>query len=149
MRSFLPAGLLLAGLTALATPSFAQSPDPIAALKRALAAGAANKITSIEEFWMSPSSGWMGVEGRGADGWYEVVMDPSGKVIRAGKDEGKKYPVAINAAVDTALANGIVAFRQVGLDGDGKWKVIGTDAAGKVLWMVIDATTGAVMKGEG
>jgi hypothetical protein len=146
MRALLTALSLVAGLAALPGPSLAQSLAPLDTVKKA-AATAGSTITSVEEFWINPATGWMGVEGQGADGQrYEVVMDPTGKVARTQRDGGKTYAVGFAAALDAATKAGIASFKEIGLATDGRWVFEGTDAAGKPIYLSVDASTGTAQR---
>jgi hypothetical protein len=144
MRALPIALLLLAA--AFPGASLAQTLAPADAVKKA-AEAAAGRIVQVEEFWINPATGWMGVEGHGADGQrYEVVMDPTGKVVRTERDGGKTYPIGFSAAVDAAAKAGVAKFKEIGLSTDGRWVFEGADAAGKPIYLSIDAASGVATK---
>jgi hypothetical protein len=146
MRALPNALLLVTLIGALPGSAFAQTLAPVDAVKKA-AEAAAGRIVQVEEFWINPATGWMGVEGHGADGQrYEVVMDPAGKVVRTERDGGKSYPIGFAVAVDAAAKAGVAKFKEIGLSTDGRWVFEGTDAAGKPIYLSIDAASGAVTK---
>lgn len=144
MRPLLAALPVLALLTAL--PASAQTLAPLDTIKKA-AESAGGRIVTVEEFWINPATGWMGIEGQGADGnRYEVVMDPTGKVVRTERDGGKTYAIGFAAAVDAAAKAGVAKFKEIGLATDGRWVFEGTDAAGKPIYLSIDAGSGVATK---
>lgn len=136
----------LALLVALpAVTAKAKSPTPVA-IGHALEMAAANNIAMPRSFWRSDNGQWSGVAGYGTDGsWYEIVLDAQGNLVRTGHDDGKSFPVTLAQAAETAAQNGLTQIDTLRLGG-GAWFAMGSDQAGTSQWLVIDATSGAVVK---
>lgn len=137
--------LIAFGLAACAAMPAVVAHAQTAELDHALALAAENDIVNPRSFWRSDDGQWSGVAGYGADGeWYEIVIDADGELVRSGHDDGATYPVTIAEAAATAAENGVQHVDTLRLGG-GKWFAMGMDAAGGKLWLVIDATSGAVV----
>lgn len=136
----------LAASSLVPAAAWAQSgPSPVAH-GQAIEMAAANKITMPMEFWFDPAVGYTGVEGFGADGnWYELILDKTGKVVRAGTSDTKEPAVKMMAAADAALKNGVSKLEGIWLTG-GNWVVRGWDAAEKSTVLMIDGVSGETKK---
>lgn len=135
---------------AVATAAFAGSASaqstPAVTHKQVLDMAAANQIVDVQEFWFNPNGGWTGVEGFSPNGeWFELVVDPQGKIVRSGVDKGPKPTVPLGAAADIALKNGIAKLRGVWRR-DSNWVVSGWDSAEKEVTIIVDGAKGEVTK---
>lgn len=133
---------LLAAAPAAAGDAASSGPN----IEQVLTLAGQNNVANPRSFWRSDDGAWAGVAGYGTDGtWYEVVVGADGTLVRASHDDGAAFPVTLAQAVATATENGLARIDTLRLGG-GSWFAMGTDASGARRWLVIDATSGAVVK---